>query len=77
MHKNTNNKISLDRGPVFSEFCLLLFRQRTVPEVLACYPEMKSKNDSGKDVIEFGNKYWVMVNNEDADRLYPEKDSRK
>lgn len=54
-----------------------MFREKTIPEVLSCYPEMKSKNDSGKDVIEFGNKYWVMVNNEDADHLYPEKDSRK
>ncbi|XP_055023635.1 prostaglandin E synthase 2 isoform X2 [Misgurnus anguillicaudatus] len=55
----------------------LITKQRTVSEVLDCYPEIKAKNDRGKDVIEFGNKYWVMVNNEDADGLYPEKDSRK
>ncbi|KAA0713909.1 Prostaglandin E synthase 2 [Triplophysa tibetana] len=55
----------------------LITKEKTIPEVLSCYPEMKSKNDRGKDVTEFGNKYWVMVNNEDADHLYPEKDSRK
>ncbi len=37
---------------------------------------MKAKNDSGKDVIEFGNKYWVMVQETEADRLYPGKDTR-
>ncbi|XP_051509049.1 prostaglandin E synthase 2 [Myxocyprinus asiaticus] len=52
-------------------------KETTISQILACYPEMKSKNDSGKDVTEFGNKYWVMVNDADADRLYPEKISRK
>ncbi|XP_051964771.1 prostaglandin E synthase 2 isoform X1 [Xyrauchen texanus] len=55
----------------------LVSKERTISQILSCYPEMKSKNDSGKDVTEFGNKYWVMVNNVDADRLYPEKNSRK
>ncbi|XP_051525091.1 prostaglandin E synthase 2-like [Myxocyprinus asiaticus] len=55
----------------------LVTKERTISQILACYPEMKSKNDTGKDVTEFGNKYWVMVNNVDADRLYPEKNSRK
>nr|XP_021334006.1 prostaglandin E synthase 2 isoform X1 [Danio rerio] len=52
-------------------------KDKKISEILACYPEMKSKNDRGKDVIEFGNKYWVMVHDADADQLYPGKDSRK
>ncbi|XP_043102975.1 prostaglandin E synthase 2 [Puntigrus tetrazona] len=55
----------------------LISREKTISEILSCYPEMKAKNDSGKDIIEFGNKYWVMVRDADADRLYPGKDDRK
>uniref|UniRef100_A0A8C2KP54 Prostaglandin E synthase 2 n=1 Tax=Cyprinus carpio TaxID=7962 RepID=A0A8C2KP54_CYPCA len=55
----------------------LVSKEKTISEILACYPEMKAKNDSGKDVIEFGNKYWVMVRDADADHLYPGKDTRK
>lgn len=77
MNLNKSWQGSSFSSKIFKIPCFLLFRQRTIPEVLACYPEMKAKNDSGKDVMEFGNKYWVMVNNEDADCLYPEKDSRK
>ncbi|XP_026100984.1 prostaglandin E synthase 2-like [Carassius auratus] len=55
----------------------LVSREKTMSEILTCYPEMKAKNDSGKDVIEFGNKYWVMVRDADADHLYPGKDNRK
>ncbi|XP_016147256.1 prostaglandin E synthase 2 [Sinocyclocheilus grahami] len=55
----------------------LVSKEKTISEILACYPEMKAKNDSGKDVIEFGNKYWVMVRDTDADHLYPGKDTRK
>ncbi|KAI2661558.1 Prostaglandin E synthase 2 [Labeo rohita] len=55
----------------------LVSKEKTVSEILTYYPEMKAKNDSGKDVIEFGNKYWVMVRDADADRLYPGKDTRK
>ncbi|XP_036434495.1 prostaglandin E synthase 2 isoform X2 [Colossoma macropomum] len=51
----------------------LMSKEKMIPQILACYPEMKAKNEHGKEVIEFGNKYWVMVN----DHEYPEKDSRK
>ncbi|KAL7828567.1 hypothetical protein SRHO_G00322010 [Serrasalmus rhombeus] len=55
----------------------LMSKEKTIPQILACYPEMKAKNEHGKEVIEFGNKYWVMVNDADCGQLYPEKDSRK
>lgn len=60
-------------------YCLFTasFREKTISEILSFYPEMKAKNDSGKDVKEFGNKYWVMVHDADADHLYPGKDTRK
>ncbi|XP_072538145.1 prostaglandin E synthase 2 isoform X1 [Salminus brasiliensis] len=54
----------------------LISKDMTIPQILACYPEIKAKNESGKDVTEFGNKYWVMVNDAHCEQLYPEKDSR-
>ncbi|XP_066499925.1 prostaglandin E synthase 2 isoform X2 [Hoplias malabaricus] len=55
----------------------LISKEKTIPQILACYPEMKAKNESGKEVTEFCNKYWVMVNDAESGRLYQEKDSRK
>ncbi|XP_027012997.1 prostaglandin E synthase 2 [Tachysurus fulvidraco] len=55
----------------------LISREKSVPEILNCYPEMKAKNHSGKDVTEFGNKYWVMVDETRHRQFYPEKTSRQ
>lgn len=55
----------------------LLYRGKTIPDILTCYPEMKSTNEKGKEVTEYNNKYWVMVTEAEAAMLYPDKDSRK
>ncbi|KAM9547091.1 prostaglandin E synthase 2-like [Salvelinus alpinus] len=55
----------------------LMSKDKTISEILRCYPEMKAVNDKGKEVIEFNNKYWVMVNEAEGQTMYPEKDSRK
>ncbi|XP_067087452.1 prostaglandin E synthase 2 [Osmerus mordax] len=55
----------------------LISKGKTIPEILTCYPEMKSTNDRGKEVTEYNNKYWVMLTEAEASLLYPEKDSRK
>lgn len=46
-------------------------------EILLCYPEVKSKNDSGKEVTEYFNKYWVMLSEGETAALYPEKGMQK
>ncbi|KAJ7994064.1 hypothetical protein DPEC_G00262060 [Dallia pectoralis] len=55
----------------------LMSKNKTMSDILCCYPEMKAVNDRGKKVIEFNNKYWVMVNEPEDRMMYPEKDSRK
>ncbi|XP_071012416.1 prostaglandin E synthase 2-like [Oncorhynchus clarkii lewisi] len=55
----------------------LMSKDKTISEILRCYPEMKAVNEKGKEVIEFNNKYWVMVNEAEGQTMYPEKDSRK
>ncbi|KAM6965066.1 prostaglandin E synthase 2 [Aplochiton taeniatus] len=52
-------------------------KEKTIPDILKCYPEMKSINEKGKEVTEYNNKYWVMLSDTEAEQLYPEKDSRK
>lgn len=55
----------------------MVSNERTIPQILICYPEMKSTNDRGKEIIEYSNKYWLMLSESEADLLYPQKESRK
>ncbi|XP_053726765.1 prostaglandin E synthase 2 [Synchiropus splendidus] len=56
---------------------LLVTKDKSVSDIVRCYPEIKSVNDSGKKVTEYSNKYWLMLSEEETKRLYPEKDSQK
>ncbi|CAJ1069730.1 prostaglandin E synthase 2 [Xyrichtys novacula] len=55
----------------------LISKEKSVPDILRCYPELKSKNDSGKEVTEYFNKYWVMLSEAEITTLYPEKGMQK
>lgn len=46
-------------------------------ELIRYYPELKSVNDSGKEVTEYSNKYWVMLDEVEAAEVYPEKGMQK
>lgn len=46
-------------------------------EIVGCYPEMKSVNDRGKEVIEYSNKYWLMLSEGETAMIYPEKGMQK
>ncbi|XP_078082350.1 prostaglandin E synthase 2 [Mustelus asterias] len=55
----------------------LLSRHKDLTRVLSYYPEMKSKDEKGKDVFEYNNKYWVMLEDQDERQYYPNKEARK
>ncbi|XP_048414784.1 prostaglandin E synthase 2 isoform X2 [Stegostoma tigrinum] len=55
----------------------LLSRHRNLTRVISYYPEMKSKNEKGKEVVEYNNKYWVMLEEQDENQFYPTKEARK
>ncbi|KAM7415585.1 hypothetical protein PAMA_017890 [Pampus argenteus] len=55
----------------------LINKEKSVSEVVRCYPEMKSVNDSGKEVTEYNNKYWLMLSEDDNALVYPEKGMQK
>lgn len=46
-------------------------------DIIRCYPEMKSVNDRGKEVTEYTNKYWLMLDEVDTTTVYPEKEIQK
>lgn len=37
---------------------------------------MKATNDQGKEVTEFCNKYWLMLDEREAQRMYGGKEAR-
>ncbi|XP_055080093.1 prostaglandin E synthase 2 [Periophthalmus magnuspinnatus] len=55
----------------------LISKDKSMTEIIRCYPELKSKNDSGKEVVEYMNKYWLMLSEAETLQLYPEKDMQK
>ncbi|XP_071766003.2 prostaglandin E synthase 2 [Centroberyx gerrardi] len=55
----------------------LVSKEKSMAEILSCYPEMKSVNDSGKEVTEYNNKYWLMLSQTETQLLYPQKDLQK
>ncbi|XP_068577189.1 prostaglandin E synthase 2 [Cebidichthys violaceus] len=55
----------------------LINKDKSVSDILRCYPEMKSVNDRGKEVTEYSNKYWVMLGEAEAATVYPEKGMQK
>lgn len=55
----------------------LISKEKSVPDILHCYPEMKSVNDRGKEVTEYTNKYWLMLSEAQTASVYPEKGMQK
>ncbi|XP_035497097.1 prostaglandin E synthase 2 [Scophthalmus maximus] len=55
----------------------LINKDKSMSEVIRCYPELKSVNDSGKEVTEYSNKYWLMLSEERNAETYPEKGMQK
>ncbi|XP_033973408.1 prostaglandin E synthase 2 [Trematomus bernacchii] len=55
----------------------LINKERSMMEILQCYPAMKSVNDRGKEVTEYNNKYWVMLTEAESLELYSDKGMQK
>ncbi|XP_036769688.2 prostaglandin E synthase 2 isoform X2 [Manis pentadactyla] len=49
---------------------------RPLEDIVTYYPPMKAVNDQGKEVTEFCNKYWLMLDEKEAQRLYGGKEAR-
>ncbi|KAI1882446.1 hypothetical protein AGOR_G00250830 [Albula goreensis] len=55
----------------------LINKDKTVPQTVIYYPQFITLNSLGNEVIEYSNKYWVMLNEIDVEDVYPCKVTRK
>ncbi|XP_067376014.1 prostaglandin E synthase 2 isoform X2 [Channa argus] len=55
----------------------LINTEKSMSDIIRCYPEMKSVNDRGKEVTEYNNKYWLMLSEAETAKMYPEKGMQK
>ncbi|KAL7391925.1 hypothetical protein ABVT39_016903 [Epinephelus coioides] len=55
----------------------LINKEKSMTDIIRCYPEMKATNDRGKQVTEYTNKYWLMLSEDETAKLYPEKGIQK
>lgn len=55
----------------------LINKEKSVSDILRCYPELKSVNDSGKEVTEYSNKYWLMLSEAETAEIYSAKGMQK
>lgn len=45
-------------------------------EIVSFYPPMKTVTEQGKEVFEYGNKYWLMLDEKETKRIYPVNEVR-
>lgn len=51
-------------------------QRQPLEDIITYYPPMKAMNDQGKEVTEFCNKYWLMLDEKEAQRMYGGKEAR-
>ncbi|MGH0132601.1 UNVERIFIED_CONTAM: hypothetical protein FKN15_040752 [Acipenser sinensis] len=55
----------------------MISKDKNLKQILSYYPEMKYKDEKGKEVTEYSNKYWVMLGEQEVEEHYPSKESMK
>ncbi|XP_027279610.1 prostaglandin E synthase 2 isoform X1 [Cricetulus griseus] len=65
-----------DSSVIISALKTSLVSGQPLEEVITYYPPMKAMNDQGKEVTEFCNKYWLMLDEKEAQRMYGGKEAR-
>ncbi|XP_034352192.1 prostaglandin E synthase 2 [Arvicanthis niloticus] len=65
-----------DSSVIISALKTYLVSGQPLEEVITYYPPMKAMNDQGKEVTEFCNKYWLMLDEKEAQQMYGGKEAR-
>ncbi|XP_004641584.1 prostaglandin E synthase 2 [Octodon degus] len=65
-----------DSSVIISALKTHLVSGQPLEKVITYYPPMKALNDQGKEVTEFCNKYWLMLDEQEAQRMYGGKEAR-
>ncbi|CAH2316281.1 outer dense fiber 2 isoform X2 [Pelobates cultripes] len=54
----------------------LVSKMKSLEELVSYYPSMKATDDRGKEVIQYNNKYWLMLDERETGRVYASKESQ-
>ncbi|XP_020019843.1 prostaglandin E synthase 2 isoform X1 [Castor canadensis] len=65
-----------DSSVIISALKTYLVSGQPLEEIITWYPPMKAMNDQGKEVTEFCNKYWLMLDEKEAQQMYGGKEAR-
>lgn len=65
-----------DSSVIISALQTYLVSGQPLQEIVTYYPPMKALNAQGREVTEFCNKYWLMLDEEEARRVYGAKEAR-
>ncbi|KAL8174675.1 UNVERIFIED_CONTAM: Prostaglandin E synthase 2 [Gekko kuhli] len=65
-----------DSSVIISALKSYLISRKNLDEIVSCYPSMKALNERGKEVTEYCNKYWLMLDEQETMHLYPIKAAR-
>ncbi|KAF6327949.1 prostaglandin E synthase 2 [Rhinolophus ferrumequinum] len=65
-----------DSSVIISALKTYLVSGQPLEDIITYYPPMKAMNDQGKEVTEFCNKYWLMLDEKEAQRMYGGKEAR-
>lgn len=55
----------------------MIDRERSIAEIIRYFPRLPTTNAFGNEVLEYTNKYWVMLNEIEITQVYSSKDARK
>ncbi|XP_013870069.1 prostaglandin E synthase 2 [Austrofundulus limnaeus] len=55
----------------------MINKEKSMTDIIRCYPELKYVNEKGKEVTEYSNKYWLMLSEDETGVIYPEKGTQK
>ncbi|XP_053138405.1 cip1-interacting zinc finger protein isoform X5 [Hemicordylus capensis] len=74
---NADSTLQLnDSSVIISAIKTHLISRKSLEEILSYYPPMKATNERGKEVTEYNNKYWLMLDEKETMCVYPVKESR-
>ncbi|KAM5146167.1 prostaglandin E synthase 2 [Mantella aurantiaca] len=54
----------------------LISKKKNLEEIVSYYPAMKVTNEKGKEVTEYGNRYWLMLDEVETKQLYSSKEAQ-
>ncbi|XP_068104634.1 prostaglandin E synthase 2 isoform X2 [Hyperolius riggenbachi] len=54
----------------------LISRRKSLEEIISYYPGIQVKNEKGKEVTEYQNRYWLMLDEQETKQVYSSKEAQ-